>query len=233
MLVKLVFLVSVVTCVAAAGNEWAWKNVAEPLCNNCKCYHKAPQLELKPLRSLFVKKRYLLMANKLNLVHLHIGFGNRGMIKTDQDLYTFAPFTYKTYLRKDMRRLYTNWTMDATFGGSIVSRIRGNVFGSKVETGTSRKIQNIEDSIMGDLFFNFKVIWADKRNILLAKCFGSEGYSGWALSSTSRTLSRKTKQIVLEKISALGFKPSLAVVLPLWISLHSSGIARELDKLSS
>jgi len=216
MFIKLITLVSVLACVVAPGNKWAWKNVAEPKCNNCRCYRQAPQMELKPLRSLFAKKRYLLMASKLYLEQLYLKYGKKGMIKTDQDLEAFAPFTFKSYFSKNMKKSYINWTLDETVSGSIVSRIQGNVLKMQLETGTgtSRKIQNIEDSIMGDGLSSRHVLWADETNILMVKCFGSKGYSGWSFYSTGRTLSRKTKQIVLDKISALGFNPGRPVILP-------------------
>jgi len=215
MFIKLVIF-SVLACVAAAGNKWAWKNVAEPQCNNCKCYRQASQMELKPLRSVFAKKRYILMASQLKLVQFHIAFGNRGMIKTDQDLADIAPFSFKTYFSRGMKKAYANWTLAETVTGSIVSRIQGNVMSTQFETGigTSQKIRNIEDSVMGDGLYSSAVLWADEANILFVNCFGSNGYSGWALYSTSSTLSRKAKQIVLQKISALGFKLKRAVVLP-------------------
>jgi len=86
MFTKLIILASVFAYVAAAEKKWAWKNVAEPECNNCQCYRQAPRMELKPVRSLFARKRYILKGSKLNLVQLHVGFGERGMVKTDQDL---------------------------------------------------------------------------------------------------------------------------------------------------
>jgi len=214
MFIKFITLVSVLACVAAAGNQWAWKNVAEPQCNDCKCYRQAPQMEIKPLRSLFAKKRYALMGNKLYLVQLHIGLGNRGMIKTDQDLAAIAPLTFNTYFSRGMKRAYANWTLAETVTGSIASRIRGNVLHVVYETGMSRKIKNIEDSIMGAGLVNIKVLWADKTNVLVIACFGSKGYSGWLLFSTSRALRSTTEKIVLEKISQIGFNPKRPVVLP-------------------
>jgi len=65
MYAKLIILASAFACAAATGNAWAWKNVAEPQCNNCKCYGQTPQIELIPLWSLFAKKR--LMGSKLRL----------------------------------------------------------------------------------------------------------------------------------------------------------------------
>jgi len=212
----LVILISVFVFFTAAENKWDWKNVVEPQCNSCKCHYKSPKVELKRLSSIFAKKRYMVMASKLDIVQKHIGFGNGGMIQTDQDLDAFAAFTFMSYFSRDMKKSYANWTLGETVSGSIVSSIRGNVMSTQLETGigTSRKIQSIEDSLMGDGLASYNVLWADKTNILLVGCLGSKGYSGWSLFSTSRTLSRKTKKIVLEKISALGFKPNKAVVLP-------------------
>jgi len=81
------------------------------------------------------------------------------------------------------------------------------------ETGTSRKIQNLEDSLMGDGLHSLHVLWADETNFLFVGCSGGEGYSWWWLTSTSRKLSRQTKQIVLQKISALGYNLKRAIVL--------------------
>jgi len=217
MFVKLIIFASVLACVAlitAAGNKWAWKNVAEPQCNNCKCYYKAPPMNLKLLKSLFAQKRYYLMASKLRLQQAHIRFGKGGMIKTDQDLAAIAPLTFKTYFSRGMKKAYANWTLHDTFTGSVVSGIRRNVMNMQFVTGTSRKIQNMEDSLMGDGFNNLHVLWADETNILFVGCSGSEGYSYWWLTSMSRKLNRMTKQIVLQKISALGFNLKRAIILP-------------------
>jgi len=213
MFLKGISLATVLTLVLASGNKWAWKNVAEPQCNKCKCY-KGPQMELKPLRSMFAERRFVLMASKLRLASIHVGLGNRGMIKTDQDLDAFSALTFKAYFSKNMKRAYTNWTLDETVTGSFVASIRGNVYNYKYETGTSRKILGNEDSLVGDRFVNAKVIWADETCMLFVFCFGSEGYSGWALDSTSRTLSKRTKNIVYGIISARGFSAKKAVVIP-------------------
>jgi len=156
------------------------------------------------------------MPSKLNLVQVHIGYGKRGMIKTDQDLDAISPFTFKKHFSKDMKKAYRNWTLHETFTGSIVSPICGNVLRIELETGTgtSRKIRNIEDSVTGDGLFSSTVLRADETNILFLSCFGSKGYSGWFFYSTSRTLNRKTKEIVLDKISALGFKLNRAMLVP-------------------
>jgi len=212
MLIKHITLVSLLARVAAAGNKWAWKNVAEPQCNNCKCYYKAPQMDLKPLKALFTQKLYMLMASKLRLQQIHIAFGNRGMIKTDQQLAAFAPFTFKTYFSRNMKKASGNWTLGETVTGSYVLRILGNVLNNQYETGTSLKINSIEDSLMGDGLYVFHALWADEANILYVSCFGSQGYSGWYLLSTRRTLSRKTQKIVLDKKSVLGFNPKRPVV---------------------
>jgi len=214
MFLKLVIFAIVFSCVAAADIKWAWKNIVESQCDNCKCYNKGHSMKLKPLRSLFAERRYVAMANKLSLSHLSIGFGNRGMITTDQDLYELAPFTFKKHFSKDMKKSYGNWTYGETSTGSVVNFIQKNVFRYQLKTHASRTIQKNADSLFGDGSSTYKVIWADGKSILLVGCFGSKGYSGWALYSTSRSLSRTTKEIVLEKISALGFKRSGAVVLP-------------------
>jgi len=54
---------------------------------------------------------------------------------------------------------------------------------------------------MGNGFFNYKVFGADKTNILFLCCFGNKWYITWCLSSTNRSLSRKTMKMVLEKVS--------------------------------
>jgi len=214
MYAKLIILASLSAFVEGAGNKWAWKNVAEKQCNNCKCYNKVTPMELKPLRLLFAKKRYLVMANKLSLERIHIEFGNRGTIKTDQDLEAIAPFTFKNYFSRDMKKLYGKWTLGEAVTGSIVFRIRGNVLNTRLETGTSKKIQNIENSLIGDGFLSINVCWADDTNILFVDCLGSKGYSSWSLYSTSHTLSQNTKSIVLRIISELGFNPKRTVVMP-------------------
>jgi len=114
-----------------------------------------------------------------------------------------------------MNNAYGNWTLGETVTGSFVLRIRGNVMINQFETGTSMKIHNIENSLMGDGLYVLHALWADdEANILFVCCFGSQGYSGWYLLSTSRSLSRKTQTIVLDKISVLGFNLKRAVVLP-------------------
>jgi len=61
-------------------------------------------MELKPLRSIVARKLYLLMTTKLRLEQLHIGLGNRGKIKSDKDLDALAPFTFKAYFSRDMKK---------------------------------------------------------------------------------------------------------------------------------
>jgi len=213
MFVKVVTFVTILTFAAAAENKWAWKNIAEPQCNKYKCYNNGHQMKLKPLGPLFAKRRYVLMAIKLFLSNMNIGIGNRRMIKTDQDLYELAPFTFKTYLSWKMKNSYANWTFDKTVTGSLVDLIQGNAINSQYMTSSSI-IRKHEDSVFGDGSSTYKVIWADDKSLLFVWCFGSEGYSGWDLYSTSPTLSKTTRKILVEKMPALGFNPKRAVVLP-------------------
>jgi len=173
-------------------------------------------MKLKPLSSLLARKRSILMASKLRLQQLHIEYGKIGMITADQNLVALAPFAYKGYFSRNVKKAYGNWTLGETVSGSNVSRIQGNAKRYQLESGTgrSKKIRNSEDSVMGDGFFSYKVLWADEINILFVNCFESKCYSGWSLFSTSRTLNRKTQKIVLDKICALGFNHNRAVVLP-------------------
>jgi len=144
MYAKIIILASAFACVAATRKKSAWQNVAEPQCNNCKCYYGAPQMDIKPLRSLFAQKRYILMASKV--------FHNcaLGTVKEEwsQRIKTLSlsPHLLTKAIPAGMWKRFVE-----------TGRIQGNVIRYQLETrtGTSRKIRYIEGSVMGDGLFSF------------------------------------------------------------------------------
>jgi len=63
------------------------------------------------------------------------------------------------------------------------------------------------ESIVGNSTFASHVVWSSKTTLLLTSCYGSQGYSGFLVSSTRKKLAKREKGLVMKKIKDLGFDP--------------------------
>jgi len=207
-----------------AQQKWSWKNIKEPNCNNCNCVGTKilPLISIKS--SLYSAERHILMANRLRVSFMSVTLLNGKLIKSDKHLTQIAPLTVKSQMKN--KRVTSMWTsvrgstyfMECELRKNGHSRCGDYSFSriklkAAIGNGTRSDTQ-MADSIMGDWTWNYRAVWADEKNILWTICFGDKGYSGWVLTSTSKTMSTKTKKKVLQIVVSLGFDPSKTVMFP-------------------
>jgi len=73
-----------------------------------QCYNKALPMGLKPLRSLSLKSVTLWWQVNYTLQVCTLGTVTRERSKRIKTWGAFAPFTFRTYFSKDMKRMYSN-----------------------------------------------------------------------------------------------------------------------------
>jgi len=66
-------------------------------------------------------------------------------------------------------------------------------------------------SISGDSTFAIHVVWSRKPTVLITFCYGSQGYTGFTVTSTKKKLAKREKELVMNKLKKLGIDPAAIV----------------------
>jgi len=189
------------------AEKWGMVQVVEPKCMGCKCMGTRTP-EVGSVKALLSNWRYLLFANKVHLNKYFINEYGR-MIETDEDIQSVfcgARFRGTFDSNGHIKVVYSSHQLKGNF------KCNGKRYWKcKMRRKHDGQLSEHAASIVGDSTYASHVVWFSKTTLLLTFCYGSEGYSGFAVTSTRKKLAKREKAIVMTKLKKLGFDPAAIV----------------------